>query len=125
MLWSCVLLVPYLVTVLLVKMSLKLATATATVLVCVHLSMPDAALLPMASVTVVVLSPVSTLPLASSTATNTDGEIVLPATVVVGCCVYTNCVAVPTAMLKVLLAVVPCAGLLVAFRVYPVPVLLI
>ncbi len=47
-------------------------------------SVPPPGLVPMARVTFVVLSPVSTLPLASSTATVTAGDIVAPATVVVG-----------------------------------------
>ena len=59
------------------------------------LSVPPLGLVPMARPTVVLLSPVSTLPLASSTATVTAGVIVAPATVVLGPTRKARCVGVP------------------------------
>src|SRR5438309_270170 len=100
-----------------VKLATPLDTVTVNPPVFVQLSTPDDGFVPIARVTKVALSPVSTLPLASSTATVTDGVIVALAAVLLGCCVYTSWVAAPTLMLKVLLAVVPCAGLLVASSV--------
>ena len=49
---------------------------------------------------VVALSPVSTLPLASSTATVTAGVIVAPATVVLGPTMKARCVGAPGVMSK-------------------------
>ena len=49
------------------------------------MSVPPPGLVPMARLTVVALSEVSTLPLASSTATVTAGEMAAPAVAVVGC----------------------------------------
>src|SRR5437588_97242 len=106
---------------------LTFGTPLATVRVVVPDRVPPPALVPMARVIVVLLSVVTTLPLASSTATDTENVPVPVAWMLApeaGCTVKASWVAAPGVMLKVLLAVVPFAGLLVAFSVYPVPVLL-
>ncbi len=57
--------------------------------------MPTLGFVPIASVTFVELSDVTTFPFASSTLTVTAGEIEDPATTLEGCCVNANFVAVP------------------------------
>ncbi len=64
---------------------------------------------PIASVTFVALSVVTTLLFASRTCTDTDGEIATPATAFAGCTLKARCVAVPGVMLKVEL-VAPASG---------------
>jgi hypothetical protein len=74
-------------------------------------------LVPIATVIVVVLSVVITLPRLSSTATPTAGETADPATVFVGWAMNASCAAAPAVMLKLALVAVPCAGLLAAASV--------
>src|SRR5690242_14718649 len=62
----------------------KVATPEATVTAEPPLSVPPAGLVPMARLTVVALSEVSMLPLASSTATLTGGLMVAPAAALEG-----------------------------------------
>ncbi len=64
------------------------------------MSVPPPGLVPMARPTVVVLSPVSMLPLASSTATVTAGVMAAPATVLVGPWTKASWVAGARVMLK-------------------------
>ena len=64
------------------------------------MSDPPPALFPKVSATVVVLSPISTLPLASSTATVTAGEMADPAAALVSCWTKASLVAGPGVMLK-------------------------
>src|SRR5262252_11240326 len=62
----------------------KVATPETTVTAAPPLSVPPEGLVPMARLTVVALSEVSTLPLASSTATVTAGLMAAPAPVLEG-----------------------------------------
>ena len=78
------------------KVAMPAATGTAVPPV----SVPPPALFPNASATVVPLSPVSTLPAASSTATVTAGAIVAPATVVLGPTMKASLAAAPSVMSK-------------------------
>ncbi len=71
----------------------------------------------MARLTVVVWSPVSTLPLASSTATVTAGAMAAPACAVVGPWTKASCVATPGVMLKADEVAAVKAGALVAVSV--------
>ena len=66
---------------------------------------------------VVLLSPVSTLPLESSTATVTAGEIAEPACALEGCWMNTSCVADPGVMLNVEEVAGVYVGVLEAVRV--------
>ena len=61
---------------------------------------PPPALFPKARLTTVLLSPVSTLPLESSTATVTAGVMVAPAAVVLGPTTKARCLASPVVMSK-------------------------
>src|SRR5690242_10591933 len=72
-------------------MSLKLATPAATVCVSVPDTVPPPGFVPIATVTAVVLSLVTTFPNGSSIDTRTAGAIGEPAATVVGCVVNTNC----------------------------------
>ena len=74
----------YPVPALLMESPENVATPAATVTAAPPVSVPPPGLVPMARPTVVVLSPVSTLPLASSTATVTAGVTAEPAAVFVG-----------------------------------------
>src|SRR5215472_12393631 len=74
----------YPVPALLMDRPEKVATPEATVTAATPLSVPPAGLVPMARLTVVALSEVSMLPLASSTATFTAGVMVAPAAVLAG-----------------------------------------
>ena len=64
------------------------------------LSVPPLGLVAMARLTVVVLFPVSTFPLASSTATVTAGDTSEPACVVLGPATKASLLAVPGVMVK-------------------------
>src|SRR5439155_1675868 len=91
--------------------------------VAVPLNVPPAGLVPRAMVMEAVLL-VTVLPKASWTVTRTAGVMLTPATVVVGWVVNANALGAPGVMLNVLL-VAAARPVLVALRVYPVPVLLI
>src|ERR1700722_11021622 len=78
----------------------NVATPEATVSAEPPLSVPALGLVPMARVICVELSPVSTLPLASSTDTATAGEMAEPAAALVGPWVKTSLVAAPGVMSK-------------------------
>ena len=90
----------YPVPVLLMERPEKVATPAVTVVAEPPASDPPPGFVPIVKVTCVRLSPVSTLPFASSTATVTAGEIAEPATVVVGPWRKTRCAGVPGVMLK-------------------------
>src|SRR5216110_1096474 len=68
------------------------------------------------------VNPVAVLPLPSWAVTSTAGVIAVPAVVVLGCTLNTNCVAVPAVMLNAVLVPVTGPGAL-AVSVYPVPTL--
>ena len=78
----------------------KVATPAETGIAAPPPNDPPPGLVPMARLTVVVLSPVSTLPLASSTATVTAGVMVEPATVSLGPWTKASWVAAPGVMSK-------------------------
>src|SRR5437667_409696 len=92
-----------------------------------HVSTPPPGLVPMANVTALVLSAVSTLPLLSSTATEAEKVPVPVAGMLApdaGWLVNTSLVVVPVVMLKLLALLVSlCAALFRAVSVYPVPLL--
>src|SRR5437773_1004380 len=86
-----------------VKLATPLATVRVRPPVLVQLSTPADGLVPIARVTVVALSAVTTLPLTSSTATATANDPVPVAwmlALVAGWLVKTSCVAEPAMMLK-------------------------
>ena len=70
---------------LLIDTAAKVATPLTTVAWPPPVRVPVFGLVPIASVTLVVLSVVTTLPFASSTATVSGGAIASPASAVVGC----------------------------------------
>ena len=74
----------YPVPVLLIESAENVATPAETVTADPPLSVPPPGLVPMVRLIWVLLSPVSTLPLASSTATVTAGDTAEPAAVLVG-----------------------------------------
>src|SRR5207253_5405158 len=121
----------YPVPLLVMAQPLKLATPLDTVTgpvppALLQLSTPLPGLVLMVRVTVVALSPVSTLELVSSTATEAEKLPVPVAWMLAfeaGWLVKASCVAVPAVMLKAVL-VAPVSPLLDAARVYPVPDLL-
>src|SRR5208283_5891707 len=76
----------------------------------------------MARLTVVALSEVSTLPLASSTATVTAGEMAEPAAALEGSWTNAKWLASPTVMLNAVEVAAVYEGVLEAVRMYPVPV---
>ena len=78
----------------------KVATPATTVTAEPPVRVPPPGLVPMARLTVVALSLVSTLPLASSTATVTAGLMAEPAAALVGPWTNASCVAAPGVMLK-------------------------
>ena len=78
----------------------KVATPATTVTAAPPVRVPPPGLVPMARLTVVALSVVSMLPLASSTATVTAGEMVAPAAVLEGPWTNASWVAAPGVMLK-------------------------
>lgn len=78
----------------------KVATPADTVTAEPPVSVPAPGLFPMARVTVVVLLPVSTLPLASSTATVTAGEMAEPACALLGPWMNTRLFAAPGVTVK-------------------------
>src|SRR5271157_2643214 len=78
----------------------KVAMPAETVAAALPASAPLPGLVPMARVTWVALSPVSTLPSASSTATVTAGVMAEPAAVLLGPWTKTSWVAVPGDTLK-------------------------
>lgn len=85
-------------------------------------SVPLLGLVPIARLIVVELSPVSTLPLASSTATVTTGEIAEPAAVLLGPWMKPKWVAAPGVMLNGDETAEVYEGVLEALRVYPAPI---
>ncbi len=95
----------------------KVAMPDATVTAAPPVSAPPPGLVPMARVTFVALSPVSMLPLASSTATVTAGVMAEPATVLVGPSMKARWSAAPGVMLKDNEVAVAYAGVLEAVRV--------
>src|SRR3569623_468957 len=94
-----------------------LASGTTTV----PLNVPPPGLVPMATVTLDVLSVVTTLPPASSSDTLTAGLIEVPATVLLGCTVKSSLLGVPTVTLNASLTAAVSVGVEVASSVYPVP----
>ncbi len=78
----------------------KVATPATTVTAVPPVSVPPPGLVPMARPIVVLPSPVSTLPLASSTATVTAGVIGRPAAVLVGPWTKASWAGAPDVMLK-------------------------
>src|SRR5215469_8985637 len=78
----------------------KVATPATTVTAAPPVRVPLPGLAPRARLTVVVLSPVSTLLLASSTATVTAGAMTAPARALVGWVTTASWVGAPTLMLK-------------------------
>ena len=81
------------------------------------MSVPAPGLVPMDRLTVVLVSPVSMLPLASSTATVTAGVMVAPATVLLGPWTKASWVAAPGVMLKAAEAAAVYVGVLAAVSV--------
>src|SRR5437773_2509678 len=94
----------------------KVATPLTAAWVSVPVSVPLLGLVPIATVMFPV-NPVAVLPLPSWAVTSTAGVIAVPAVVVLGCALNTNCVAVPAVILNAALVVLPRP---VARRVGPV-----
>ena len=109
---------------LLMERGENVATPSETVTADPPVSVPLPGFAPRVSVTWVVLSPDSMLPLASSTATVTGGEIVDPAAVLVGPWTKVRWLAAPGVMVKGDEVAPVQDGVLVAASVYPLPVLL-
>src|SRR5216110_1966584 len=99
----------------------KVATQLTAAWVSVPESVPLLGFVPIATVMFPV-NPVAVLPPASWAVTSTAGVIAVPAVVVLGCTLNTNCVAVPAVMLNAVLVPVTGPGAL-AVSVYPVPTL--
>src|SRR5581483_3371871 len=100
---------------------LKVATPATAFTVFVPLRVPDAGLLPIATVIEAVLL-VTRLPPASCTCTVTAGVIDEPDCVLLGCWAKASLVAAPAVMLNAEL-VAPVRPVLAAVRVYPLPAL--
>src|SRR5437773_8826066 len=99
----------------------KVATPLTAAWVSVPASVPLLGFVPIATVMFPV-NPVAVFPLPSWAVTSTAGVIAVPAVVVLGCTLNTNCVAVPAVMLNAVLVPVTGPGAL-AVSVYPVPTL--
>src|SRR5437773_591084 len=84
----------------------KLATPATAATVLVPDKVPVLGFVPIATVTFPV-NPVAVLPLPSWAVTSTAGVIAVPAVVVLGCTLNTNCVAEPAVMLNAALVVLP------------------
>src|SRR6266480_3754546 len=99
----------------------KVATPATAATVFVPDKVPVPGFVPIATV-IFPVNPVAVLPLPSWAVTSTAGVIAVPAVVVLGCTLNTNCVAVPAVMLNAVLVPVTGPGAL-AVSVYPVPTL--
>src|SRR6266480_982742 len=97
----------------------KVATPATAATVFVPDKVPVLGFLPIATVMFPV-NPLAVLPLPSWAVTSTAGVIAVPAVVVLGCTLNTNCAAEPAVMLNAALVVLPAP---VAVRVQPVPTL--
>src|SRR5204863_8734653 len=97
----------------------KVATPATAATVLVPDRVPVLGFVPIATVMFPV-NPLAVLPPASWAVTSTAGVIAVPAVVVLGCTLNTNCVAVPAVMLNAVLVPVTGPGAL-AVSVYPVP----
>src|SRR2546426_693777 len=95
----------------------NLATPATAATVLVPDRVPVLGFVPIATVMFPV-NPVAVLPLPSWAVTSTAGVIGVPAVVVLGCTLNTNCVAVPAVILNAVLVVLPAP---VAVRVYTDP----
>src|SRR2546422_770762 len=84
----------------------KVSTPANAATVLVPDKVPVPGFVPIAPVTFPV-NPVAVLPLPSWAVTSTAGVIAVPAVVVLGCTLNTNCVAVPAVILNVVLVVLP------------------
>src|SRR5436853_190178 len=94
------------VSALSMLMAERLAPPLSAAWVSVPVSVPLLGLVPIATVMFPV-NPVAVLPLPSWAVTSTAGVIAVPAVVVLGCALNTNCVAVPAVILNAVLVVLP------------------
>src|SRR5438093_1479872 len=84
----------------------KVATPATAATVSLHDALPIFGFVPIATVMFPV-NPVAVLPLPSWAVTSTAGVIAVPAVVVLGCTLNTNCAAEPAVMLNAALVVLP------------------